>query len=209
MADLEGGVALAPRVCRHRTNTAPERAGRGSEPAPDGERPGAAALPLSVREEARGLLVLSSHVGVPRELVDSLESLAAQVSLAVERASLAEDLHRRQSEARFRSLVAHSSDLITVLDAHGTVTYQSPSVEAVLGYRPDEIEGTEFARLSATPMHRASGRSWQASGESYAGGGSETHVDRVCAQASRRQRGSSSRFSTRTCCKTSTFEASF
>ncbi len=133
-------------------------------------------LPLSVREEARGLLVLSSHVGVPRELVDSLESLAAQVSLAVERASLAEDLHRRQSEARFRSLVAHSSDLITVLDAHGTVTYQSPSVEAVLGYRPDEIEGTEFARLLSNADASRLRQIVAGVGESYAGGGSDTHV---------------------------------
>jgi PAS domain-containing protein len=85
-------------------------------------------MPLSVRDEARGLLVLCSPVAISRELVDSLESLASQVSLAVEGALLAEDLHRRQSEARFRSLVAHSSDLITVLDAHGTVTYQSPSI---------------------------------------------------------------------------------
>ena len=73
--------------------------------------------------------------------------LGLQVSLAVEGASLAADLHRRQSEARFRSLVAHSSDLITVLDADGVVTYQSPSIERVLGYRADEVEGTQFDRL--------------------------------------------------------------
>jgi PAS domain-containing protein len=85
-------------------------------------------LPLSVRDEVRGLLAVCSPVSVRRQLVDSLEALASQVSLAVEGASLAEDLHRRQSEARFRSLVAHSSDLITVLDARGVVTYQSPSV---------------------------------------------------------------------------------
>ena len=95
-----------------------------------------------------------------RELVDSLESLASQVSLAVEGASLAEDLHRRQSEARFRSLVAHSSDLITVLDAHGTVTYQSPSVERVLGYRVDEIEGT---RLRAAARRVRPARGWRRS----------------------------------------------
>jgi diguanylate cyclase (GGDEF)-like protein/PAS domain S-box-containing protein len=106
-------------------------------------------LPLSVRYEARGLLVVCTPSGLPRKLVDSLESLATQVSLALEGTLLAEDLHRRQSEARFRSLVAHASDLITVLDAHGAVTYQSPSIERVLGYRADEIEGTEFAQLLA------------------------------------------------------------
>jgi diguanylate cyclase (GGDEF)-like protein/PAS domain S-box-containing protein len=106
-------------------------------------------FPLSVRDETRGVLVLCSPDHVRREQVDSLEALATQVSLAVEGASLAEDLHRRQSEARFRSLVAHSSDLITVLDADGVVTYQSPSIERVLGYGVDEIEGTRFDRLVA------------------------------------------------------------
>ncbi len=107
-------------------------------------------LSLATREGVRGHLVVSSPSSIPRELVDSLEVLAAQISLAVEGATLAEDLHRRQSEARFRSLVAHSSDLITVLDAAGIVTYQSPSVERVLGFTPDEIEGTRFDRLLHT-----------------------------------------------------------
>ena len=104
-------------------------------------------LPLSVRSEARGLLVVCSPHELSAELADSLEALGLQVSLAVEGASLAEDLHRRQSEARFSSLVAHSSDLITVLDANGFVTYQSPSIERVLGYRVAEVEGTRFEWL--------------------------------------------------------------
>jgi len=133
-------------------------------------------LPLSVRDVTRGLLVLCSPVGIPRELVDSLESLASQVSLAVEGASLAEDLHRRQSEARFRSLVAHSSDLITVLDAHGTVTYQSPSVERVLGYRVDEVEGSDFAQLLRKSDRPRLAQIVAGVGEAYVGGGSETHV---------------------------------
>jgi diguanylate cyclase (GGDEF)-like protein/PAS domain S-box-containing protein len=133
-------------------------------------------LPLSVRDEARGLLILTSEEAVARELVDSLESLASQVSLAVEGASLAEDLHRRQSEARFRSLVAHSSDLITVLDAQGIVTYQSPSIQRVLGYGVDEIEGTEFAPLLRKADRPRLEQIVAGVGESYAGGGVETHV---------------------------------
>jgi diguanylate cyclase (GGDEF)-like protein/PAS domain S-box-containing protein len=133
-------------------------------------------LPLSVRDESRGLLVLGSPERISRELVDSLESLASQVSLAVEGASLTEDLHRRKSEARFRSLVAHSSDLITVLDAHGTVTYQSPSIERILGYRADEVEGSEFSRLLRESDRPRLHQILAGVGESYAGGGAETHV---------------------------------
>jgi diguanylate cyclase (GGDEF)-like protein/PAS domain S-box-containing protein len=100
--------------------------------------------PLSIRSEVRGLLIANSAQEISEEVANSFQALGLQVSLAVEGASLAADLHRRQSEARFRSLVAHSSDLITVLDANGVVTYQSPSVERVLGYPVDEVEGTQF-----------------------------------------------------------------
>src|SRR5207244_5313577 len=103
--------------------------------------------PLSIRSEVRGLLVANSDATISKEVVNSFQALATQVSLAVEGASLAADLHRRQSEARFRSLVAHSTDLITVLDAQGVVTYQSPSIEGVLGYRVDELEGRRFDQL--------------------------------------------------------------
>src|SRR5204863_4595550 len=104
-------------------------------------------IPLSIRSDVQPMLVVCSQTSVQPALVDSLEALGAQISLALGGASLAADLHRRQSEARFRSLVAHSSDLITVLDAEGVVTYQSPSVDRVLGYEVDEIEGTRFDRL--------------------------------------------------------------
>lgn len=50
-----------------------------------------------------------------------------------------EDL--RRSEERFRSLVQYASDVITVLEADGTIRYQSPSIERVLGYRPEEMVG--------------------------------------------------------------------
>jgi diguanylate cyclase (GGDEF)-like protein/PAS domain S-box-containing protein len=133
-------------------------------------------LPLSVRDETRGMLLLTSDEAIPRELVDSIESLASQVSLAVEGSSLAEDLHRRQSEARFRSLVAHSSDLITVLDAQGVVTYQSPSIQRVLGYRADEIEGSEFGRLLKKADRPRLEQIVAGVGEAYVGGGVETHV---------------------------------
>jgi diguanylate cyclase (GGDEF)-like protein/PAS domain S-box-containing protein len=106
-------------------------------------------LPLSGRGETQGALVVKTPAALPEEMLASLDSLASQVSLALEAASLSDDLHRQRSEARFRSLVAHASDLITVLDADGVVTYQSPSIERVLGYTAEEMEGTRFDRLLA------------------------------------------------------------
>jgi PAS domain S-box-containing protein len=42
----------------------------------------------------------------------------------------------RESEERFRSLIQSSSDLILVVDENGRVTYESPSMELILGYPP-------------------------------------------------------------------------
>jgi PAS domain S-box-containing protein len=51
---------------------------------------------------------------------------------------------RRRGEARFGSLVRHASDLITVIGPDGTITYQSPSIERLLGYDPDDMSGRRF-----------------------------------------------------------------
>jgi diguanylate cyclase (GGDEF)-like protein/PAS domain S-box-containing protein len=56
-----------------------------------------------------------------------------------ERASRAADEIRRQSEARFRSLVENSADLTYVIGADGVLTYCSPTAHMVLGYTPDEF----------------------------------------------------------------------
>jgi diguanylate cyclase (GGDEF)-like protein/PAS domain S-box-containing protein len=48
----------------------------------------------------------------------------------------------RRSEEYFRSLIENALDTITILGADGTVLYESPSVERVLGYSPDEMVGT-------------------------------------------------------------------
>ena len=48
----------------------------------------------------------------------------------------------RKSEERFRSLVQYASDIITVIGPEGTIRYQSPSIERILGYEPEELIGT-------------------------------------------------------------------
>ncbi len=48
----------------------------------------------------------------------------------------------RRSEAYHRSLIEHGQDLIIVLNGEAIVRYASPSVERILGYRPEEMVGT-------------------------------------------------------------------
>ncbi len=51
------------------------------------------------------------------------------------------------SQERFRALVQHSSDVITVTDRVGKIIYQSPSVSPVFGYAVDELVGKELQRF--------------------------------------------------------------
>jgi len=46
-----------------------------------------------------------------------------------------------QNEAKWRSLILNSSDIITILDEGGRIVYESPSVETVLDYEPEELIG--------------------------------------------------------------------
>jgi phosphate/phosphite/phosphonate ABC transporter binding protein len=47
----------------------------------------------------------------------------------------------RRNEERFRSLIENGLDIITILEADGAIRYQSPSIERVLGYKPEELIG--------------------------------------------------------------------
>lgn len=45
------------------------------------------------------------------------------------------------SEERFRSLVQNSSDIITILDKTGIISYESPSIKRILDYNPEDLLG--------------------------------------------------------------------
>jgi diguanylate cyclase (GGDEF)-like protein/PAS domain S-box-containing protein len=53
----------------------------------------------------------------------------------------------RASEERFRALVQNASDLIAILEQSGSVRYESPSHQRVLGHVPDEYLGRGFLDL--------------------------------------------------------------
>jgi PAS domain S-box-containing protein len=48
---------------------------------------------------------------------------------------------------RFRSLVQRASDIITVVDADGTIRYISPAVERAMGYAPETLIGADAFSL--------------------------------------------------------------
>lgn len=46
-----------------------------------------------------------------------------------------------KSEEKFRSMIQNSSDIITLFNKDGIIEYESPSIEKILGYRPEELIG--------------------------------------------------------------------
>ena len=113
----------------------------------------ATAIRIAPRGGASRVLVIAGASRPAESVLAALRALATQVALAFDSAALTEEVHRRSSEARFGSLIQHSSDLITVLGPDGEIMYQSPSIERVLGYTPAEVSGQRFADL-VTPADR-------------------------------------------------------
>lgn len=50
-------------------------------------------------------------------------------------------------EERFKSVLSNITDIITVVDATGKILYDSPSVERILGYKVEELIGTNIIDL--------------------------------------------------------------
>ncbi|MFN8017336.1 MAG: diguanylate cyclase [Acidimicrobiales bacterium] len=54
-----------------------------------------------------------------------------------------------ESEARFRALVQSSTDVVAVVADNGCFSYISPAISEMLGYQPEELEGTPAIALVA------------------------------------------------------------
>ena len=107
----------------------------------------AVVFPLFFREQLRGLVFIAGEEEFSAATRDAMQTLAVQISLALESAILTEDLLRRSSEARFQSFVQNASDVIMVIDPELTLKYVSPSVERVLGYGVSRLQGTRLTEF--------------------------------------------------------------
>ena len=94
---------------------------------------------LSVNAAVLVVLLLARQVLAQLEHHDLTKTLESKV---VERT---DELRRR--EEQFRSLVAHSSDVVTVVDGSGSITYQSLSVMRLLGYGHNQLIGLGIDRF--------------------------------------------------------------
>ena len=66
--------------------------------------------------------------------------LSRALRYAIERASFQAELIQR--EQHFRALIERAHDIVILLAPDGTIKYQSPATERVLGYSPEELVGS-------------------------------------------------------------------
>jgi diguanylate cyclase (GGDEF)-like protein/PAS domain S-box-containing protein len=112
-----------------------------AESARDAGLRAAFALPVLSGEKVVAVLEFFADrpVAPDRVLLEVMRQAATQLAHVVEREQVEEAL--RRSWKRFRSLVQNGYDVVTVADASGAITYDSPAIERVLGYTPAERLG--------------------------------------------------------------------
>ncbi|MGI9189787.1 MAG: PAS domain S-box protein [Longimicrobiaceae bacterium] len=125
------------------------------------EAPGLPIVVLTGRED-EVIALQAVRGGAQDYLVKSRlgpEVLLRSIRYALERhrlrARLEQSLLRRdeaeselkQREEYFRALIENSSNVITVTEADGTIRYESPSVERMLGYTPETLIGSSAFEL--------------------------------------------------------------
>ena len=112
---------------------APERASGAPDPTPLQIVPNFEVVPRAPRVRAGPWLWVKAAFRLARARVVRLIFPAA-LRQEVERLSA--------SETYFQSLIENALDTITLIDAAGTIKYESPSVERVLGWKAEDLLGT-------------------------------------------------------------------
>ena len=101
-----------------------------------------AVIPILHENKVIACMNVASHTmrEIPPRERSVLETITTYIGSTITRLQIEKNL--RTNEERFRSLVQNSTDIIIMLGSDMKITYVSPSVERVLGYRPEEVIGT-------------------------------------------------------------------
>jgi diguanylate cyclase (GGDEF)-like protein/PAS domain S-box-containing protein len=108
---------------------------------------------FALRDGLTSVAVLVGFIVIARQLYFRSRALAdrlgEQNTVLADQAGQLEYLLEevRGNEERFRALVQNASDMVLVVGADSTVTYQTPSARRLLGYGPDALVGTCLADL--------------------------------------------------------------
>jgi PAS domain S-box-containing protein len=106
-----------------------------------------ALLDVSIRSRGQVVgIVCIEHVGPPRRWAPDEQAFTASVAdlvaLAIEtQERVRAEAELRRQEARFRSLIEATGDIVSILSPDGTMLYQSPSAQPLLGYDAEAMIG--------------------------------------------------------------------
>jgi len=89
--------------------------------------------PLAVARPSGGALILAGRRDTLTATRDTLEVLAGQAALALDRISLVEAVGRRDSDLYLRAVIRNSADIMVVIDEDQRIRYASPSLRQLLG----------------------------------------------------------------------------
>ena len=89
--------------------------------------------PLAVARPSGGALILVGRRDTLTATRDTLEVLAGQAALALDRISLVEAVGRRDSDLYLRAVIRNSADIMVVIDEDQRIRYASPSLRELLG----------------------------------------------------------------------------
>jgi PAS domain S-box-containing protein len=95
------------------------------------------AIPISIGDEVLGVLDVQHNVtdGLQREDVDSLQSIANQVAIALQ------NTRQYRESQQFKMGIENSGDAVFVTDKNGTITYANSMFEKIYGYALSEVIG--------------------------------------------------------------------
>ncbi|WP_250005681.1 PAS domain-containing protein [Actinoplanes sp. M2I2] len=89
--------------------------------------------PLAVARPNGGALILVGRRDTLTATRDTLEVLAGQAALALDRIALVEAVGRRDSDLYLRAVIRNSTDMMVVIDEDQRIRYASPSLRELLG----------------------------------------------------------------------------
>ncbi|MCM4084513.1 PAS domain-containing protein [Paractinoplanes hotanensis] len=89
--------------------------------------------PLAVARPGGGALILVGRRDILTATRDTLEVLAGQAALALDRISLVEAVGRRDSDLYLRAVIRNSADIMVVIDEDQRIRYATPSLRELLG----------------------------------------------------------------------------
>jgi PAS domain S-box-containing protein len=88
--------------------------------------------PLAVARPSGGALILTGRRETLTATRDTLEVLAGQAALALDRICLVEAIGRRDSDLYLRAVIRNTADMMVVLDEDHRIRYASPALRELL-----------------------------------------------------------------------------